>query len=162
MFRKMILPAVSLFLFSITASAFSSNVNFSGEWKLDKEKTDLSGNQLFLAKITITHKGNSLMTTKTYENDYGEQYPFDEELTTDGKESETVIYDMPKKTAARWSEDSKSLIITSKIKYYGDTGEEEFSITETWSLIEKGTSLSIDFTTSSTRGTYNGTYFYKK
>ena len=102
------------------------------------------------------------MTERTYENDYGEQYPFEENLTLDGKESNIVIYEMPRKTTARWSEDGKSLIISSTIKYYGDSGEGEFSVKETWSLKEKGTVLSIDYTGSSPNGTNTGTYIFKK
>ncbi len=162
MFKKTIIATVSFLLFSFTAFAYDGNEDFSGEWKLDKEKTDLSGNQLILAKITVTHKGNSLLTSRTYENDYGEQYPFEENLSLDGKESNIIIYDMPRKTTALRSEDGESLIITSTIKYYGDTGEEEFSVEETWSLKEKGKWLSIDFTTNSSRGTNKGTYFFKK
>ena len=162
MFRKMYILLASLFLFSITAFAFNGNVNFTGEWRLDKEKTDLSGSPLFLSKITITQKENSVLTARTYMNEYGEQYPFDEEFTPGGEESEIVIYEMTRRTAASWSEDDNSILITSKTKYYGNSGEEEFSVTETWSLNEKGTILSIDYTTNSTYGTSKGTYFYKK
>ncbi len=162
MFKIMSIPVISLFLFSITAFAYSDNVNFSGEWMLDKEKTVLSESPLFLSKITITQKEDSVLTTRTYMNEYGEQYPFDEEITLNGEENEIVIYEMKRRTAARWSEDGKSLLITSKTKYYGDTGEEEFSVEETWSLEEEGTILSIGYTTNSVYGTNTGTYFYKK
>ena len=160
--KRMIVPVVTFLLFSITAFAADGNVDFSGEWKLNKEKTDLSGSQLILAKMEITHKGNSLLTVRTYENDYGEQYPFEENLTLDGKESNIVIYEMPRKTTARWSEDRKTLIISSTTKYYSDSGEGEFSVKETWSLKEKGTVLSIDYSASSSSGTITGTYFFKK
>ena len=162
MFKKMSIPVISFFLFSIMAFAYSGNVNFSGEWKLDKEKTELSESPLFLSKIKITQKEDSVLTTRTYTNQYGEQYPFDEEITVDGEEREIVIYEMKRRTAALWSEDGKGLLISSKTKYYGDSGEEEFSVEETWSLVEKGTILSIDYTTNSVYGTNTGTYFYKK
>ncbi len=159
MFKKVSIPVISFFLFSITAFAYSGNVNFSGEWMLDKEKTELSESPLFLSKITIIQKEDSLLTTRTYMNEYGEQYPFDEEITLNGEEKEIVIYEMKRRTAARWAEDGKSLLITSKTKYYGDTGEEEFSVEETWSLEEEGTILSIGYTTNSVYGTNTGTYF---
>jgi len=162
MFKIMSIPVISLFLFSVTEFAYSSNVNFSGEWILDKEKTELSESPLFLSKITVTQKEDSVLTTRTYMNEYGEQYPFDEEITINGEEKEIVIYEMKRRTAAHWSEDGKSLLITSKTKYYGDTGEEEFSVEETWSLDEEGMILSIGYTTNSVYGTNTGTYFYKK
>jgi hypothetical protein len=162
MLKKMSIPVFYFFLFSITAVAYSGNANFSGEWILDKEKSDLSESPLYLSKITITQKADSVFTTRTYMNEYGEQYPFDEEITLDGEEREIVIYEMKRRTAAHWSEDGKSLLITSKTKYYGDSGEEEFSVEETWSLDEKGMVLSIAFTTNSVYGTNTGTYNYKK
>ena len=162
MFKKICIPVLSLFLLSITSFANSGNANYSGEWKLDKEKSDLSGSPLYLSKIKITQEENSLQTTRTYMNQNGEQYPFDEVITVDGEEREIMIYEMKRRTSARWSEDGKSILITSKTKYYGDTGEEEFSVEETWSLEEEGTILSIGYTTNSVYGTNTGTYFYKK
>jgi len=95
-------------------------------------------------------------------NQNGEQYPFDEVITVDGEEREIMIYEMKRRTSARWSEDSKSLLINSITKYYGDSGEEEFSIKETVSLNDKGTILSIAYTTNSVYGENTGTYFYSK
>ena len=162
MLKKMSIPVLLLFLFSITAFASGGNVNFSGEWKLDKEKSQLSESPLHLAKIKIAQKENSVLTTRTYTNQYGEQYPFDEELTVDGEEREIMIFEMKRRTAAHWSEDGKTLLLTSKTKYYGDSGEQEFSVEETWSLIEKGKILSIEYTTNSEFGKFTGTYLYKK
>jgi len=162
MVRKICIPVLSLFLLSITSFASSGNANYSGEWKLDKEKSDLSDSPLYLSKIKITQEENSLQTTRTYMNQNGEQYPFDEVITVDGEEREIMIYEMKRRTSARWSEDGKSLLIKSITKYYGDSGEEEFSIKETVSLNDEGTILSIAYTTNSVYGENTGTYFYSK
>jgi hypothetical protein len=160
--KKMSIPVLGLFLFSMTLFASGGNVDFSGEWKLDRENTVLSESPLYLSKITITQEKNSLQTARIYMNQYGEQYPFDEEIIVDGEEREILIYEMKRRTAATWSEDGKSLLITTKTKYYGNSGEGEFSVEETWTLDKKGAILSIEYTNNSEWGINAGTYFYKK
>ena len=87
-----------IFLPAFMASA--QKADFSGEWKINKEKLTAVDNQLILSKITIQLKADSLLTTRVYENGMGEEYPFDENLSLDGKECKIVIYDMPRTSTA--------------------------------------------------------------
>ena len=160
MLKRLSIPVLFLFLLSLTSFGPRGKVNFTGEWKLDKEKTDLSDSPLYLSKIKISQEKDIMQTTRTYTNQNGEQYPFDEEITVDGEEREIMIYEMKRRTSAKWSEDGKSLIIKSITKYWGDSGEEEFSIDETWNLDKKGNILSIAYTTNSVWGTNTGTSFF--
>jgi len=64
------------FLSGLTIHAQKSD--FSGEWKLNKEKSVLADNQLFLSGITIQLRSDSMLTARVYENGNGEQYPFQE------------------------------------------------------------------------------------
>ena len=162
MVKKMSVPLFLLFLLSILAFTSIGKVNFSGEWKLDKEQSNLSDSPLYLSKIVINQQEKSVLTTRTNMNQYGEQYPFDEEITLDGEESEIVIYEMTRRTRARWSDDGKTLLIKSKTKYWGNSGEQEFTVDETWGLDKKGEILSIDFDVKTVDGTNTGTYLYKK
>ena len=118
--KKLSIPVLFLFLLSFTSIGPRGKVNFSGEWKLDREKTDLSDSPLYLSKIKISQEKDIMQTTRTYSNQNGEQYPFDEEITVDGEEREIAIYEMKRRTSAEWSEDGKNLIIKSKTKYWGD------------------------------------------
>ena len=158
----MIIPVIFLFLFSVTVFASAGDMDFSGEWKLDKEKSEMSDVPLYLSQIKITQEGNSLQTTRTYSNQYGEQYPFDEEVIVDGEGREILIYEMKRKTSALWSEDGKSLLITSITKYYGNSGEEEISSEETWSLLDKGKTISVKYSVVTVNGKYSGTNYYVK
>ncbi len=142
--KHLVLTAIFLML-SISLFAGKKKVNFSGKWVLDKEKTELAENQIFLAKISIKQVGDSLFTVRTYESDYdGGQYPFDEDLTLDGKEYEIYIYNMPRTTSANWSKKGKSIIINSKITFYGDQGDVDIISMETLTLEKKGTLLLIN------------------
>ena len=132
----MLKTMAALVILSFAILSCKGKVDFSGEWTLDRQKTDLTGNNLFLVKFTVAQKENTLKTARTYENEYGEQYPFDEPLTLDGKKYKIIIYDMPRTTSARWSEDKKSLMVDSHIVFKTDYGDVEIESTETWNLLE--------------------------
>jgi len=136
--------------------------DFSGDWVLDREATDLAGSNLFLAKITIVQTGDSLLTVRTYENRDGEQYPFNEKLTLDGKEYKIIIYDMPRTTAAMWSEEGIELLINSSVVYWTDNGEEQMDIAEVFMLEDKGARLKIDSSSKTPSNEYKALHIYKK
>jgi hypothetical protein len=137
-----------LFLFNITFtfSALGQGTGFSGEWKLNKEKTVLADNQLFLSGVTIQFKNDSLFTTRVYQNSNGEEYPFDENLSLDGKESKIIIYEMPRTSKASKSGPDGALIVESTTTFNGENGEENMVAKETWKVDNEGKTLTIDFT----------------
>jgi hypothetical protein len=153
--------AVFLILYFAVLSC-KGKVDFSGAWIVDRQKADLSQSNLFLAKIEVSQVKDSLITVRTYENEYGEQYPFEETLTLDGKEYKIIIYDMPRISAARWSEDKKSIIVDSHILFNTDYGALEIESTETWTLTENGRVLSLYYTSKSEEGEFEGAFLYNK
>lgn len=120
---------------------------FTGEWKLNREKTVLQGGQIFLSKLTIKVVGDSLLTSRIYENTDGQQYPFVENLSLDGKESKIVIYDMPRTTKATRSASEGTLILDSNTTFYRDGQEAVLNSKETWKIESGDTLLAISFTT---------------
>jgi hypothetical protein len=102
------------------------------------------------------------MTTRTYESENGEQYPFDENLSLDGKEYKIYIYDMPRTCTVKWSENKNNLLLNSTVTFYGDSGEMTVENKETWSIKENGTILLIEYTSSSARGERSGSLFFTK
>jgi len=161
MFRTIICCALTVII-SIGAFAGQKTSNFAGEWTLDSEKSDVSNSQLFLAKIDIEVKGDSLLTARTYENEWGESYPFEEDVTLDGKEYNQTIYDMPRKAAAELSSDGANIIHNSTTTFYGDSGSADFSTKETWHLDQDGKVLAIDYESTWPEGEANGTLYYNK
>ncbi|MCD6566991.1 MAG: hypothetical protein J7K53_13720 [Bacteroidales bacterium] len=145
MFKKNLLLTAIFLMLSVSLFAGKKKVNFSGKWVLDKEKTEIAENSIFLTEISIKHVGDSLFTIRSYESDYdGGVYPFDEDLTLDGKEYEIYIYDMPRTASAKWSDKGKSIIINSKVTFYGDQGDVDMIAEETFTLEKKGTLLIIN------------------
>ena len=159
---KTILAILSLLIFLPSHFTIAQKPDFSGEWKLDKEKTVLADNQLFLSKITIQLKTDSLLTTRVYENSNGEEYPFDENLSLDGKDCRIVIYEMPRTSKASRLDTDGSIAIESATTFNGDNGEEDMTAKELWKVDTSGQILTIEFTNTLSGNGTTGTNYYNK
>lgn len=150
-------------MLSVSLFAGKKNKTFSGDWELDKEKTDLPEGDIYLAEIKLELEGDSLFTTRTYVNDYdGGYYPFDENLTLDGKEHDIYIYNMPRTASANWSDDDKKIIINSTITFYGNEGEVDIITKEIFSIDEKGDYLVINLTSKTGEEETKGVLYFRK
>ena len=136
--------------------------SFSGEWKFNREKSTAANNQLFLSKLTVQHKSDSLLTNRVYENQWGEQYPFRENLPLNGKESKIWIYDMPRTSKASFSARDGKLNLESVTTFYDNSGSDDLKAQEVWSIENEGKTLKIDFTMSYSAGTFTGTQYFDR
>jgi hypothetical protein len=155
---------ISLFLVILLLPVFiasAQKADFSGEWKINKEKSTPSDGQLFLSKITIQLKSDSILTTRVYENGSGEEYPFDEKLSLDGKDCKIVIYDMPRTSKATRDNDG-SISISSATTFNGNNGQEDMVAKEIWKLDSDGKLLTLEFTNKMSGAETTGTYFFEK
>ncbi len=152
------LAILLVFLTSLTLSA--QKPDFSGEWKLNREKTALTDNSLFLAGITIRIKADTLFTARVYENANGEQYPFDEIVTLDGKEAKMTIYDMPRVTKATGITADGSINVESKTTFYNGGSEDNLVAKETWKIA--GDMLTIEYNNTMSAGFNSGTLYFTK
>ncbi len=148
------------FLTSFTLSGQKSD--FSGEWKLNREKTVLTDNSLFLAGLTIKIKGDSLYTSRLYENANGEQYPFDENITLDGKEGKISIYDMPRVTKASGVNSDGAIILESKTTFFNNGAEDNLVAKEIWKIAADTKMLTIEFKNTMAAGEASGTLYFNK
>lgn len=158
-------PFLTLLILLFILSAYTISAqkpDFSGEWKLNKEKSVIADNQLFLFSIIIKLKPDSMLTTRVYENGNGEQYPFDENLSLDGKECKVVIYDMPRTSTATRTDTSGSIMIASTTTFNGNNGEEDMTAKETWKFDNEGQMLTLEFTNKMADNETTGTYFYDR
>ena len=151
-----------LIFITLSYSAIGQAPGFSGEWKLNKEKTVLADNQLFLSGLTITLKSDSLLTTRVYENANGDQYPFEENLSLDGKECKITIYDMPRTTKVSKSSTDGSLNVESITEFNGNNGLENLTSKESWKIDPDGKTLVIGFTNKMSGVESTGTNYYTR
>ncbi len=152
------------FILFFTVAAFSGNSqskSLNGDWKLDMEKTTLSDGNLFLSKITINLRNDSLLTVRTYQNANGEEYPFSENLALNGKDAKITIYDMPRTSKATKGADG-SVLIESVTTFYANGGEDSLTTKETWSIDAEGKVLSMVYTNKMSAGEASGTSYFNK
>lgn len=149
----------TLLLVITTFSLQAEEPGFTGEWNLNKGKTVLQGSQLFLSKLTIEVRGDSLFTNRTYENADGQEYPFVENLSLDGKESNIVIYNMPRTTKATRSDADGTLILDSNTTFNRDGQDVVMNSKETWKLDPGAKLLTISVTTKMAGSEFPGTLY---
>jgi hypothetical protein len=158
--KTFILLLFSMIIFSY--SSYGQGNNLSGEWKLNREKTVLAENQLFLSRVIVNLKTDSILTTRVYENGNGDEYPFEEKLSLDGKECKISIYDMPRTSKATRSAADGSVNIESTTTFSGNNGEENLVAKENWKIDSDGKTLVVAFTNKMSAGEASGTNYYNK
>ncbi len=159
---KMFLSLLASMIIAVSVFAGDGKTGYTGNWKIDKVKSATSSSSLLLSEISFTVKNDSLLTMRTYESSNGETYAFNENLTLDSKESKIVIYEMPRKAKAQWSEKGGSLLIESTTTFTNGSGEQNVTSTETWTLSESGNQLTYDFVTKTSEGSVKGILYFNK
>jgi len=157
---------ISLLIAPFLLLSFTSkmNVDFSGEWKLNANKSDMGQYPPIVPlKIKAEQKADALAITKTSPGfDGGGDVTASETLGFDGKQVETkVVPGNSKRTAsAKWSADGQTLTITYTLMLDFNGESTEVKGTETWALSNEGKTLTITNTSASSFGenTYKGVY----
>ncbi len=151
--------AVTLALLSVSFLNVSAiaQIDFSGEWKLNKSESKVS-EQFSMAPetIKITQEGNNIHIVRLL-NMQGQPFPVEEKFTLDGKECKNNGFQGSTKTSTvNWSDDKKSLVVKTKIQ--GDFGtmdsKQVYSITEG--------KLKVESEFSSNQGDMNETWVLAK
>ena len=157
---------VALLLSVGVLSSKESAVNFSGEWALNADKSDLgtssSGRRRSMAasKMVVQQEDNKLVVEAFRTNRDGEEVSMVTTYTLDGKECKNESDYRTMVSVAQWSEEGKMLTISSTITM--SRGDREFTMesTEKWSLDEEA--LAIDRTVSTSRGERTSKAVYDK
>jgi len=114
--------------------------NFTGEWKLNVEKSNFGENPQQKPQSgtdIIEHKDPNLKISVTQVGEMGE-FSITVQYTTDGKESVNEIMNNPVKTIAKW--DGNTLVLDSKGEFNGN----EFKMSDKMSLSSGGKVMTID------------------
>jgi hypothetical protein len=92
----------------------------------------------------------------------GEEYPFDENLSLNGKEGNIVIFEMPRKSTATRSDNYAIILINSTTTFNGNNGQEDMIAKESWKVQGEGQILALEFSNKMSGNETKGTYFYDK
>jgi hypothetical protein len=160
--KRTIFSLVFIFLLMVSSSfAQGQKEDFTGIWKLDRAKTTAQTEWPVLIKIHIDIKGDTLLTERFYDTGDGQEYPFTEKLSLDNKEYSMIIYDMPRKIKAGWS-DQVALNFESTTTFNGSAGTEDFISKETWKVDNAAGILTISFNNKISAGEFTGAFVFNK
>ena len=156
---------VAFLMISLVTYAGPKKVKFTGEWTLNKADSYIAeyGEMMASAKLKITQKRKNLVIERVGTSQTGENYTYTEMYTLDGKECENTIYETTiKKSTAAWSEDKKSITITSTVLFEYEGNKMEIGLIETLEFTEDGNSLSVSQFASSSYGDIENTLIFNK
>src|SRR5512138_1753438 len=119
------LALASILLFT-ALQAFGQKANFTGNWLLDKTKSSVVTDQPTMIKLQVRMTADSLLTLRTYDRGDYQEYPFTENLGLDSKYCSIVIYEMPRKSKAGFTESDGSLAFESTTTFSTDSGPSDF------------------------------------
>jgi hypothetical protein len=151
-------------MFLISVSFAGEKVNFSGEWGINQEKTNLGENNFNVegTKLIIDQKENDFTLTRFVNGMDGQAMQITEKYTMDGKESaNTVFNNSPKKSTFTWAEDGKSFTLISTIVFDNNGEKMEIKSNEVWKMADDGT-FSIDLNSTSGWGELKQLYIFGK
>jgi hypothetical protein len=149
---------ILLAAFLISGIASAQELDFSGTWKLNTSKSKL-GQEFSMApkEIIIAQKDNEFNVEK-HSSFQDQEFTTTDKFTLDGKECVNPGWqDSQKKSTVVWSDDKKSLKVTTKMSI-GDGGE--MTIVEVYKM--DGVNMIIDSSASSSYGELAETIVYDK
>lgn len=153
----------ALFLLPATAFTAGKKVDFTGTWTLNESKSTIGEGRFRLSTMIVAKQdGINLELERTRTGRDGQPVTQSEKLTLDGKEILSEGENRSTKTTAAWSEDGKSLIISSTMTMTREGQTTEIKSQETWQLSEDGKTLTIQYHSSSPRGERNDVLVYDK
>ena len=150
-----------------TSATIVTSVDFSGEWKLNEQKSELGqfGGRGAAKAIKVTSsdaKGIAIERTSTNQN--GEAVVRKETLTFDGKESESTggFGNSTRKATAKWSDDGNALTVNYILNLDFNGQAFEVKGTETWTLSSDGKTLTVQTNAASPQGDLASKAVYDK
>ncbi|MBZ5603391.1 MAG: hypothetical protein LAO79_13905 [Acidobacteriia bacterium] len=147
----------ALVLAAASLTALAEKPNFSGEWTLNADKSNLGPMpppQSMTRKVE--HSDPALtMTQATVGGPQGDQ-TVTMKISTDGKETTNEMMGTPAKTKATW--DGDALVINLSV----DFGGTEIKLTEKWSLGDDGKTLTDTTHIVAPQGEFDVVYVMNK
>lgn len=167
--RKITIPlvAAAIFCVSTAATTIITAVNFSGEWTLNEQKSELGqfGGRGAARTIKVTSSdANGIAMERISTNMNGEEVVRKENLTFDGKAFESAggFGNSKRKATAKWSADGQAMEIDAVMTFDRDGEQMEIKQKETWKLADNGKTLVIDASSSSSFGESTTKLVYEK
>jgi hypothetical protein len=154
--QKRWILATALTLLVLLAAVAQAKPNFSGEWKLNPDKSDFGPMPPpDSMTLKIAHDEPSLQVNTTQTGAQGE-LSYEAKYTTDGKESTNTIGPMEAKSTANW--EGENLLINTKLAGNGM----DVTLKSKWTLSEDGKHLTNAVHVVSPQGELDLSYVFDK
>ncbi len=138
------------------AALAQAKPNFTGDWKLNSEKSDFGPMPPpDSMSLKIDHEDPNLKVATTQSGAQGEM-SYEAKYTTDGKESTNTIGPMEAKSIANWEGDN--LLINTKLAGNGM----DLELKSKWTLSEDGKHLTNTVHIVSPQGEFDLSYVFDK
>ena len=165
--RKATIVIAAAILCICTSATIIYSVNFSGEWKLNESKSELGqfGGRGAAKTIKVASSdANGISIERVSTNQSGQEVSRKENLTFDGKETESAggFGNSTRKATAKWSDDGQSMIIDAVMSFDRNGEQMEIKQKETWKLGADGQTLTIEANSTSSFGESNMKLVYEK
>lgn len=145
-----------LLAFAAMASLAAAKPNFSGDWKLNVDKSDFGPMPPPTSQtMKIQHDDPNLKVTTQRSSAQGDDTN-DAKYTTDGKEAVNTIQGQETKTTANW--DGDNLVMNTKLDFQGNA----ITISRKWTMSEDGKSLTDAMHITSPQGEFDIKQVYDK
>ncbi|MCK5692014.1 MAG: hypothetical protein KAI08_04170 [Bacteroidales bacterium] len=162
-FQVLSITALCSLLLIPAASFAGEKTDFTGEWTLNEDKSDLGEGGAFAAfKVAVKQEGNTITIERTRTGRDGEERTNSQTLTLDGKENINENERGSSNSVLTWSDDGTALTIKSKREFNRQGETFEMTSTEVWTLAEDGKILKIQSDISSSRGERSVSLVYEK
>ena len=153
----------ALFMIPFGSYTKAQKTNYSGEWILNESESDMGEGMFRMTKaMKVTQEGNNFELQRTRTGRNGEERTSTENLTLDGEVTVNEQGNRKTESSVTWSEDGKSITITTNSSFSREGQTFEMKNTEVWTLDKKGKILTVDYTGSSPRGERKAKLVYDK
>ena len=160
--RTIFFMLLTVFTIATGLNISAQIADFNGTWRIDRTKSILMEYTPVLVRIDVKISGDSLLTERYYDTGNGQEYPFTENVTLDGKEHAITIYEMPRKTKASWSEQDGLLILESTTTFTGAAGVQDFISKESWKVDKTTNTITISCKNKVGTGEFEGAFILNK
>jgi len=151
-------------LLIIPALSFAAgNTDFTGEWALNNEKSELGEGRFFSPlRMAVKQESETITIDRTTTGRNGDERTRSQTLTMDGKENKMENERRSSTTIVTWSEDGSVLTIKADSEFSRQGEVMKIQSEEIWTLEEDGKILKIQSSMSTPRGDRAVTLVYDK
>lgn len=154
--KRRSLLVFGLLAFAAMASLAAGKPNFSGDWKLNIDKSDFGPMPPPTSQsMKVQHDDPNLKVTTQRSGPQGDDTA-DAKYSTDGKETTNTVQGQETKTTTTW--DGDALVMNTKLDFQGNA----ITFNRKWTLSTDGKSLTDNIHVTSPQGEFDLKQVYDK